>query len=254
MTYTEFEEFLEQFEINLDDYIPKSENDTDYPKQAGRMWFQNTNLWAVIFSDPKLKPAQKYLDKNYFDAVADTRIFTEAFIPLYEMGKMKRKYVLNYFFRAIKFGKLDVEAILYKAIIQKRGLFRELLNYCQKNHIKLERSDCYGNIEDGAGLIEAVRCGNNRIAHILINNGADVTKRESLALSIAVKKGSYTVALELLKHGADIHAKNDLVYKTFLKNEDKRWCPAGEEQSHNTLLFAFKNAECKSGRENRNNG
>jgi hypothetical protein len=147
-----------------------------------------------------------------------------------------------------------MESILFHSIGEKRGLFRELLNFYQRNHIKLERSDCYGNLENGSGLLEAVGKGYNRIANLLLSNGANPNLREGLPLLLAVKNGHYTIALDLLKHGADIHDRNDLIYRTFLKNEDKRWCPEGEEQSHNTLLLAFKNAECKSGREKVNNG
>ena len=252
-TFKEFSEFLEQVKINVDDYMLDDSPQLDYPKQAGRMWYENTNLWSVVFSDGHLKPAQKYLEKKYFDKAADTRLFTECFIPLYEMGKMKKKYVMDYFYKA-DHRKLDMESILFQSIGEKRGLFRELLTFYQKNHIKLERSDCYGNLENGSGLITAISKGSKRITNLLLSNGADPNMREGLPLLIAVKNGYYTIALDLLKHGANIHDRNDLIYKTFLKNEDKRWCPAGEEQSHNTLLLAFKNAECKSGREKVNNG
>ena len=248
MTYNEFKELLEIHNIEIDKFVINNiDEKIEFPKQAGRNWFENTNLWYQVFINPELKEAQTYLLKNYFDAVIDTKIFIEAFFPLVQEGKIKAKKVMELFKKAVSIKKdnLDYESILYHSIGPKRSLFRQLLSFYKKN----DTSKDYGNIENGTAIIDCASKGYTQILRLLLDNGGDANTRENTPLLVAVKNGNYSCALLLLQHGADIHAKGDLVYKTFLRNEDRRWCPKGEEQSHNTLLYLFKSNECKSGRE-----
>ena len=265
MTYNEFRDLLAIHEIELEKYAkPKPDEEINYPKEAGREWYQNTNLWQWVFTNPELKEAQSYLLDKYFDTYIDTKLFTLALFPLVQEGKLKAKKVMELFKRAVKLKKdydiLDYESILYHSIGQKRSLFRQLLSYYKKNKLVLKTTHTdegiqprphtdYGNIEEGAAIINCASKGYIQILRLLLDNGGDANARENTPLLVAVKNGNYSCALLLLQHGADIHAKGDLVYKTFLRNEDRRWCPKGEEQSHNTLLYLFKSNECKSGRE-----
>ena len=261
MTYNEFKELLEIHNIEIDKFVINNiDEKIEFPKQAGRNWFENTNLWYQVFINPELKEAQTYLLKNYFDAVIDTKIFTEAFFPLVQEGRLKAKKVMELFKKAVSIqgDHLEYETILYQSIGQKRSLFRQLLTYYKKNNIgyltqsddgKIHFHTDYGNIENGTAIIDCASKGYTQILRLLLDNGGDANTRENTPLLVAVKNGNYSCALLLLQHGADIHAKGDLVYKTFLRNEDRRWCPKGEEKSHNTLLYLFKSNECKSGRE-----
>ena len=275
MTYNEFKELLEIHNIEIDKFVINNiDEKIEFPKQAGRNWFENTNLWYQVFINPELKEAQTYLLKNYFDAVIDTKIFTNTFFPLVQEGRLKAKKVMELFKKAVAIKKdhLDYESILYHSIGPKRSLFRQLLSFYKKNdiyiinHLDNDKTPVvdtsekmivnnvhigkdYGNIENGTAIIDCASKGYTQILRLLLDNGGDANTRENTPLLVAVKNGNYSCALLLLQNGANIHAKGDLVYKTFLRNEDRRWCPKGEEQSHNTLLYLFKSNECKSGRE-----
>ena len=245
---------------NFEDFKKYIETNADDPYEfelEGDQWFDNEELWEKVFSDTNLKECQKYLLDNYFLYMVERypRFIQNILIPLYHMGLLKGKKIM----KLIKEGFSNQnciykEGLLYSTIGTKRGLFRDLLTYYQRNHIKLENSKNYGDIENGFGLMEAVSKGNLKILNILLANGGDANTRDGILLPVAIKYGYYTIALALLEHGADIHTRSDLAYKTFLKNDDKRWCPVGEELSHNKLVSIFKENNCVSGREKINNG
>ena len=175
------------------------------------------------------------------------------------MGRIKAKKVFSYFLRANKPGRdLNYEDILFYSIGAKRSLFRLLLEFFKKNNIKITSENGeiipYGNIANGGAIIESASNGYTRILEVLLGNGGTASIRDNMPLLVSIKNAHYTCSLMLLRNGADIHSKNDLPYKTFLRNEDRRICPKGEELSHNKLLSMFKENKCVSGREKVNNG
>ena len=144
----------------------------------------------------------------------------------------------------IKNGLLSPNAVI--TIIKRKKL--PIINSIITNSIKSTNKTYYDKLsklewEDKDSLILLDSIKENKldvIKDLVESHCSDPKIHESMPLSIAVKYGYYSIAVYLLSKGCDINNHNGLPYKRFLINDSKRFCPKGEEYSHNTLLEIFK--------------
>ena len=97
-----------------------------------------------------------------------------------------------------------------------------------------------GDIDNGYSFIRSCSEGFDKIIELILEDSYDASEHDSLGFILAIKHANYKIAYSLLNHGAKIDTKNRLAYKMFLRNENKRICPSGEEWYHNELLKLFK--------------
>ena len=69
-------------------------------------------------------------------------------------------------------------------------------------------------------LLYSIFNGHFKIAHLLLNNGADVHIYNDYALLYAIKNNRINVVQFLIGHGADVHAQNDRAFQLAIENNN----------------------------------
>lgn len=109
------------------------------------------------------------------------------------------------------------------------------VKYMKKNKIKPCFKE-YGNINNGNGLVEAAKIGNEEIIEFLLSNGANPSFDEGFSFLSAMKHANYKIALLLVKAGCDPHVKNDLGFKLLQRNDKMRLIPSKENKESYEIL------------------
>lgn len=230
------------------DYIEgKTDMDDLYNKPIMRYkrWYENPQFWFKIYSNKEYGPAQRYMFVNHY-MNANAQVLGAVFsASKYKYSdRIMELVVRSYTYSKLKNNKpIDMEDVLYDAMYKDPRLFSKILEYMKE--IKYTpRYGSYGNLYNGAAFTKACSEGWLKIVHILLDEGADPSKDDSMGFIMTVKHGQYRIALELLDKGANIRAKHSLGYKMFLRNDRNRWCLKGQEEYHNILMSRFKEAHC----------
>nr|DAL38433.1 MAG TPA_asm: 2-5A-dependent ribonuclease [Caudoviricetes sp.] len=241
------QEFLFYLEFNNIDYKDYDyiENKTtkeelkDGFKIENKRWYENPNLWFKVFSNKELDKGHYYLLNRDFD-VFNNRLLSAIFVASeYDLNQD----IIDTIIEIYKFKKDFLKPILYEDILslsmnKNPKLFESFLE-CFKEDMK-DSGKRIGDIDNGYSFIRSCSEGFNRIAELILEDGYDASEHDSLGFIMAIKHANYKIAYSLLNHGAKIDTKNRLAYKMFLRNENKRICPSGEEWYHNELLRLFK--------------
>ena len=214
------------------------------PIMRFKRWYENPQFWFKIFSDKNLEPAQRYMLINHYRN-ANSQILGAVFSAnKYKYSeKIMNLVIKSYIYSNTINTPIDMEDVLYSSMAEDPKLFTKILGYMKDIKYK-PRYGSYGNLYNGSGFTKACSEGWLKIVHILLDEGADPSKNDSMSLVITVKHGNYRVALELIDKGANIRTKHSLAYKMFLRNDKKRWCPKGQEAYHNMLMERFKENHC----------
>ena len=214
------------------------------PIMRYRRWFENPQLWYKIFSSKDYGPAQRYMYANHY-MNANPQVLGAVF------SACKCKYsdrIMNlveksYLYSKFKQSPIDMEDVLYSSMDENPKLFCSILDFMKKQKYS-PRYESYGNLYNGSAFTKACSEGWLKLVHILLDEGAEPSRNDSMGFIITVKHGNYRVALELIDKGANIRAKHSLAYKMFLRNDKRRWCPKGQEIYHNMLMERFKENYC----------
>ena len=241
------QEFLFYLEFNNIDY-----KDYDYIENKtskkeikegfiieNKRWYENPNLWFKVFSNKELDKGQYYLLNRDFK-ILNNRLLSAIFVA---SGYDLNQDIIDTIIEIYKSKKDSSKPILYEDILslsmnKNSKLFESFLEYF-KEDIK-ESGKSIGDIDNGYSFIRSCSEGFNKIIDLILEDGYDASEHDSLGFIMAIKHANYKLAYSLLNHGAKIDTKNRLAYKMFLRNENKRICPSGEEWYHNELLKLFK--------------
>ena len=109
------------------------------------------------------------------------------------------------------------------------------VKYMKKNKIKPCFKE-YGSINNGNGLVEAAKIGNEEIIEFLLSNGANPSFDEGFSFLSAMKHANYKIALLLVKAGCDPHVKNDLGFKLLQRNDKMHLIPSKENKESYEIL------------------
>lgn len=241
------QEFLFYLEFNNIDY-----KDYDYIKNKttkkelkdrfiieNKRWFENPNLWFKVFSNKDLIEGQYYLINRDFNIV-NNRILSAIFVASeYSLNQDIIDSIIKiYNLKKDSSKPIHYEDILSLSMNKNSKLFEEFLSYFKED--MKESKKRIGDIDNGYSFIRSCSEGFNKIIELILEDNYDASEHDSLGFIMAIKHANYKIAYTLLNHGAKIDTKNRLAYKMFLRNENKRICPSGEEWYHNELLKLFK--------------
>ena len=109
------------------------------------------------------------------------------------------------------------------------------VKYMKKNKIQPCFKE-YGNINNGNGLVEAAKIGNEQIIEFLLSNGANPSFDEGFSFLSAMKHANYKTALLLVKAGCDPHVKNDLGFKLLQRSDKMCRIPSKENKESYEIL------------------
>lgn len=242
--------FLASHKIYIKDYDyieGKTKQDDIYDKPIMRFkrWYENPRFWFKIFSKKDYGPAQRYMYVNHYkDASAQVIEAVFSAVDCKYSDRIMDLVIKSYMYSKFTKDKpIDLEDVLYSAMNEDPKLFSKILEYMKEQKYK-PTYDTYGNLYNGSGFTKACSEGWLKIIHILLDEGADPSKDNSMGFIMTVKHGDYRIALELLDRGANIRAKNSLAYKMFLRNDKHRFCPEGQEVYHNIIKNRFKESGC----------
>lgn len=225
------------------DYIEGKTTDKEINKNhlitKYRRWYTNPILWYNIFSKKDLLDGQDYIINNFSDKI-DNRIISAIFVGAdFEIKKEHLEIILKVYESKKDSDKpIDYEDIISYSLNKKSELFKKLIKYFgdefKNNNKKI------GDINNGYLYLNTCINGYEEILDIILRDGYDTSKEDSMGFIMAIKHANYKIAYSLLNNGANIDTKNRLAYKMFLRNENKRICHPGEEWYHNELLKLFK--------------
>ena len=166
-------------------------------------------------------------------------------IPVVEGIIFAKKSIRSYYEKILDIikGKQKEENIGYVIDIlclncisaNKLFYLKTTVKYMKKNKIK----PCfkkYGNINNGNGLVEAAKIGNEEIIEFLLGNGANPSFDEGFSFLSAMKHANYKTALLLVKAGCDPHVKNDLGFKLLQRNDKMHLIPSKENKESYEIL------------------
>lgn len=241
------QEFLFYLEFNNIDYKDYDyiENKTSKEELKegfiieNKRWYDNPNLWFKIFSNKELDKGQYYLLNRDFKLI-NIRLLSAIFVA---SGYDLNQDIIDTIIEIYNSKKDSSKPILYEDLLslsmnKNSKLFESFLEYFKKD-IK-DSGKRIGDINNGYSFIRSCSEGFNKIIDLILEDGYDTSEHDSLGFIMAIKHANYKLAYSLLNHGAKIDTKNRLAYKMFLRNENKRICPSGEEWYHNELLKLFK--------------
>ena len=240
----EFLFYLEFNNINYKDYDYIENKTTKEELKDGfiienKRWFENPNLWFKVFSDKELDKGQYYLVNRDFNII-NNRMLSAIFVASeYNLNQDIIKSIIKiYNLKKDSQKPIQYEDILSLSMNKNSKLFEAFLSYFREDMIKSGKR--IGDIDHGYSLIRACTEGFNGIIKLILKDGYNASDHDSLGFIMAIKHANYKIAYSLLNHGAKIDTKNRLAYKMFLRNENRRICPSGEEWYHNELLKLFK--------------
>ena len=238
----QFMSYLIMHKIRLVDYTYTNKDNNAWGIR-GRKPIENPYLWGVlintedpVFLDYLLDKRSELLDKEILTAILQAKhaeILTDEIltklIDTYKDNCLKFKLDMN--FDDIIFSYLSNDNVK-----DKERIVKFIFDYMKRNYIK-PKFDEYGNIANGMGLREAAKTGDVKLVHLLLDNGADVTKDDYWSFVVAAKYGWYEIANILADHGANIHIRNDLAKKMIERNDKNGLAPFGDNIAARKILL-----------------